>query len=155
MRWGLNHGQTGSLDQGDAQGPVRHLYLYVASDLHAHVEKAATTAGLKTASWLRHMVRRITLTDFPPSWQAERPAERSHDSRVYGTRFMLRLDDQTKAKLEVLCTQFGTSAAEVIRQLVAQATPDTCPASWHRRVAEHYGERVRSVPHEGDQTGER
>jgi hypothetical protein len=45
MRWGLSREPTRPLDQGDVQGPVRHLYLYVASDLHARVEKAATAAG--------------------------------------------------------------------------------------------------------------
>ena len=49
MHWGLSHEQTGPLDQGDAQGPVRHLSLYVASDLHEQVEKAAAAAGMKIA----------------------------------------------------------------------------------------------------------
>ena len=34
MERGLGREQTRPLDQGDAQGPVRHLYLYVQSDLH-------------------------------------------------------------------------------------------------------------------------
>jgi hypothetical protein len=46
MHWGLNHGPTGPLDQGESQGPVRHLYLYVESKLHEQVEKAATAAGV-------------------------------------------------------------------------------------------------------------
>jgi hypothetical protein len=53
-----------------------------------------------------------------------------------------------------LSTYFDTSAAEIIRQLLAQATPDTFPASWHLRVAERYREQVRPVPRKADQIGE-
>jgi hypothetical protein len=53
MQWGLNRGPTGPLDPGDRQGPVRHLYLYVASDLRAQVEQAAAAAGVKVAPWPR------------------------------------------------------------------------------------------------------
>jgi predicted transcriptional regulator len=140
MHWGLSREPTRALDQGDVQGPVRHLYLYVASDLHARVEKAATAAGMNIAPWLRHMVRQITILDFPGSWQEERSPERSHDSRVYATRFMLRLDDPSQTKLQQLVEQFGVSKAEIIRQLIAQANDQDFPKSWHTRVAE------RSVP---------
>jgi hypothetical protein len=66
------------------------------------------------------MVRQITLTDFPASWQEPAPSERSHDSRIYDTRFMLRLDESAQTKLQQLVTQFGASKAEIIRQLIAQ-----------------------------------
>jgi hypothetical protein len=69
MQWGFGREPIGPLDQGESDGPVRHLYLYVASDLHARVEKAATTAGVTIAPWLRHMVRQMTIADFPASWQ--------------------------------------------------------------------------------------
>jgi predicted DNA-binding protein len=124
MRWGLSREPGGALDQGASQGPVRHLYLYVDSDLYEAVQKAATAAGVTTAPWLRHMVRHIRLTDFPASWQAEHSDERSHDSRRYGKRFMLRLDEPTWERLDALSTHFETSGAEIIRQLLAQATPD-------------------------------
>jgi hypothetical protein len=65
--------------------------------------------------------------------------ERSHDLRLYGKRFMLRRDEPTWATLEVLSTYFETSGAEIIRQLLAQATPDTCLPSWHLPVAERHG----------------
>jgi hypothetical protein len=132
---------------------VRHLHLYIPSELYARVEKPATAAGLNIAPWLRHMVRHITIADFPTSWQAEQPDERSHNSRVYGKRFMLRLDDQTWEKLEALSTHFERSAAEIILQLIARATPDTFPAGWHRRVAERHIEPVRPVRHAADRTG--
>jgi hypothetical protein len=67
MHWGLNCEQTGPLDQGDAQGAVRHLYLYVESELYERVEKATMAVGMKIAPWLRQMVRQITISEFPPA----------------------------------------------------------------------------------------
>jgi hypothetical protein len=136
MHWGLRREPTGPLDQGDPQSPVRHLYLYVASALHARVEKAATAAGVNIAPWLRHMVRQITIADFPASWQEARSEKRSHDSRTYGRRFLLRLDEPSQTKLQQPVEQFGTSKAEIIRQLVAQAKPEDFPKSWQMRAQE-------------------
>jgi hypothetical protein len=137
MRWGLGREQTGPLDQGDAQGPVRHLYLYVGSELNEQVQKAATAAGVKFAPWLRHMVRQIMITDFPASWQEERSEKRSHDSHTYATRFMLRLDEPSQTMLQRLVKQFGASKAEIIRQLIAQANDAAFPKRWQMRAAEH------------------
>jgi predicted transcriptional regulator len=137
MHWGLSRQQTGPLDQGDAQGPVRHLYFYVPSDLRERVENTAAAAGMKVASWLRYMVCRITIADFPSSWEEERLEKRSHDSRTYGTRFMLRLDERSQTKLQQLCKHFDVSNAEIIRQLIAQAEPEGFPPSWHTKAAEH------------------
>jgi hypothetical protein len=66
---------------------------------------------------------------------------------------MLRLGDPTWEKLDALSTYFDMSAAEIIRQLLAQATPDTFPASWHLPVAERHREQVRPVPRKADQIG--
>jgi predicted transcriptional regulator len=153
MRWGLSREPGGTLDQGTSQGPVRHLYLYVDSDLYEEVQKAATAAGVTTAPWLRHMVRHIRLTDFPASWQAEHADERSHDSRRYGKRFMLRLDEPTWGTLDALATYFERSGAEIIRQLLAQATPEAFPASWHRRVAERHRVQARPGRRDADDEG--
>ena len=49
MQWGLSYERIGGLIQGESQDPMRHLYLYVAPDLHERLEKAASAAGLKTA----------------------------------------------------------------------------------------------------------
>jgi hypothetical protein len=136
MHWGLGRGQTGPLDQGDEQGPVRHLHLYVQTELHGRVEKAAAASGMKMAPWLCHMVCQITITDFPRSWQEARSEKRSHDSRTYGQRFMLRLDEPSQIKLQQLVKQFGALKAEIIRQLIAQAEPEDFPASWQMGVAE-------------------
>jgi hypothetical protein len=67
IHWGLSHEQPAPLDQGESSGLVCHLHLYVPSELHEQVQKAATAAGLKTAPWLRHMVRQVTIQDFPAS----------------------------------------------------------------------------------------
>jgi predicted DNA-binding protein len=141
MPWGLRRGET--LDQGESPGPVRHLYLYVPSELHEQVEKAAATAGVKAAPWLRHMVRQITITDFPASWQEATPRERFHDSRTYTERFMLRLDERSQTTLQQLVTQFGASKAEIIRQLIAQAKPEDFPPSWQMRAAERHAQQFR------------
>jgi hypothetical protein len=50
-------------------------------------------------------------------------------SRIYTTRVMLRLDDPSETKLQQLVTQFGASKAEVIRQLIAQATTEDFPTA--------------------------
>jgi hypothetical protein len=144
MQWGLSRGQTGPLNQSDAQSPMRHLYLYVPSTLHERIEKAATAAGVNIAPWLRHMVRQIAIEDFPASWQEARLEERSHDSRTYGMRFMLCLDDPSQTKLQQLITHFGASKAEIIRQLITQAEPKDFPSSWHMRAAERYVQQAQA-----------
>jgi hypothetical protein len=116
---------------------VRHLSLYVAPELHARVEQAATAAGVKIAPWLRHMVRQITLADFPASRQEATSEERSHDSRTYGERNMLRLDASSQTKLQQLVKQCGVSKAEIIRQLIAQVQLEDFPRSWQMRATEH------------------
>jgi predicted DNA-binding protein len=143
MQWGLSHQQTGPLDQGASQGPVRHLYFYVASALHEQVEKTAATARVNIAPWLRHMVRQVTITDFPASWQEATPRERSHDSRTYTERFMLRLDEPSQTKLQQLIQEFGTSKAAIIRHLIAQAEPEDFPKSWQMKAAERLTQQPR------------
>jgi predicted transcriptional regulator len=51
---------------------------------------------------------------------------------------MLRLDDETSARLVTLTQALHRSAAEVIRQLIAQATPDDFPQSWQMAVDERH-----------------
>jgi hypothetical protein len=153
MRWGLSREPGGALDGGASHGPVRHLSLYVDANLYEAVRKAAAAAGLHTAPWLRQMVRHISMADFPASWHEGPAEERSHDSRRYGKRFMLRLDEPRRATLDALATHFETSGAEIIRQLLAQATPDTFPASWHRRVVERHGAQARRARRDADDEG--
>jgi hypothetical protein len=81
MHWGLSREPTGPLDQARSPGPARHLYLYVASGLHAQVEKAAAAVGMNIAPWLRHMVRQMTMTErgaLPKRRREGRGAARRH-----------------------------------------------------------------------------
>jgi hypothetical protein len=149
MRWGLSRKHTQPVDQGDTQGPVCHLHLCVPSDLHEQVEKAAAAVGAKTAPWLRQMVRRISVTDFPVSWQEGPSGGRSHDSRHYDTRFMLRLDEPSRINLQDLIDHFHLPKATIIRHLLIQATPQDFPKSWHMRAAER---RVRPSGNQGTDT---
>jgi hypothetical protein len=71
------------------------------------------------------------------------PRERSHDSRTYTIRFMLRLDDLSETKLQRLVTQFGTSKAAIIRQLIAQAEPEDFPKGWQMRALERRAQQPR------------
>jgi len=153
MRWGLSRGPTGPLDRDDTHGSVCHLACSIASALHQQVQQAAAAVGVKTAPWLRQMIRQVTPEDFPASWHEGHAAERSHESRRYGKRFMLRLDGQTWATLDAWSTHFERSAAEIIRQLLVQATPETFPASWHLRVAERHGEHARRARCDVDDEG--
>lgn len=143
LRWGLGHEQSGKVDRGEAQGPVQHLFVTLDIELHRQMGEAARASRYPAAAWLRHLLRQITVADFPASWQAAAgtsAGRRSHDSRVYGARFMLRLDAASETTLQRLAERFDVPRAEIIRQLLAQATPDTFPASWHRRVAERHVE---------------
>lgn len=146
MEWGLSRDHTGSLNQDEARGPVYHLSLAVASSLYARVQKAAAAAGVKTAPWLRPMVRQISITNFPASWQEERSGERSHDSTDYDTCFMLRLDEASRAKLHDLVEHFHRSKAHIIRQLIVQATLDDFPNSWQMRAEERRAKQARQNP---------
>jgi hypothetical protein len=143
MQWGLSRRPTENFDGGASEGPVRHLYLHVGCELHQLVQKAATAAGMHMAPWLRALVRRISFADFPASWQEATAVERSHDSRIYGTRFMLRLDETSQTKLQQLITKFGVSKAAIIRQLLVEAKPEDFPKSWHMRAAERFVPSVR------------
>jgi predicted DNA-binding antitoxin AbrB/MazE fold protein len=57
------------------------------------------------------MIRQVTIQDFPASWQEATPHERSHDSRTYTERFMLRLDTTSSLKLQELVHRFDVPKA--------------------------------------------
>jgi hypothetical protein len=48
---------------------------------------------------------------------------------------MLRLDRIFRVELQGLTERRETSEPEVLRQLIAQACPETFPKSWHWAVA--------------------
>jgi predicted transcriptional regulator len=143
MHWGLSREPSGQVNREATQGPVRRLFFIVESELYQQVRRAAGAAGGAIAPWLRHMLREITVVDFPASWRAGEasrqgsPEGHSHDSRAYGQRFMLRLDEPTWETLESLSKHFKKSSAEIIRQLVAQATPEAFSTSWRLAAVEH------------------
>jgi predicted DNA-binding protein len=58
---------------------------------------------------------------------------------------MLRLDDLTQEKLEELSTHFAMPAAEILRQLIAQAMPDDFPTSWQMRANERRPAHTRQI----------
>ena len=141
MDWGLRRKHPGPIDD-TTSNPVQHLFFIVGPELHRQVKDAAQSAGVDVAPWMRHMMRRVTTADFPESWRAGKingrkpEGQRSHDSRQYWKRFMLRLDDQVSARIEEFATYFGAPHAEVIRQLIMQATLDNFPQRWHLAVEE-------------------
>jgi hypothetical protein len=100
------------------------------------VQDAAAAHGVSLASWLREAMRRITADAFPASWRTGKKAGRSHESGYYHRKFGMRLDEVTAHKLETLTHTFNRPAAEVIRQLIAQAKPEDFPESWHLAVIE-------------------
>jgi hypothetical protein len=89
----------------------------------------------------------VTPEDFPASWRAGETAARSHDSGYFRRKFGLRLDEVTSRKLEALTQTFGRSAAEIIRQLLTQATPEDFPSSW--QIIPH-ARRTREVQPDDD-----
>jgi predicted DNA-binding protein len=93
-------------------------------------------------------MREVEIDDLPASWRAGVVVGRSHDSHTYGQRFMLRLDETTAQKLQFLVEQVGRSRAEIIRQLIAPATPKDFPQSWHLAVDEQCPRAIQ--PGEGD-----
>lgn len=135
MQWGLTH-TTGWIIDRSIPASVHLVPLLVEPVVLQQVQAAAATHGADVAAWERHAMRQVTYEDFPASWRAEETASRSHESGYYGTRFMLRLDDETSRKLATLTQTFHRSAAEVIRELIALANPEDFPRSWHLAVEE-------------------
>jgi hypothetical protein len=142
MRWGLGRGPVGKPERDDIQGPFQSLFCEVKAELDQQVGEAARGMGMDVAPWLYHLLREITVADFPASWRAgdmpRRPTKggRSHDSCYYDQRLMVRLDAETRQSLERFSSHSHQSIAEVIRQLAAQAQPEDFPQSCHLAVNE-------------------
>lgn len=129
--WGLTQLKEGTVEVA-IPPTVRTLSLWLDPELSQQVQAAARTHGVTGAAWLRQ----VTVEDFPASWRTGEVVPRSHDSRVYGQRFMLRLDEATMRTLQHLAEQFDQPRAEIIRQLIAHATLDNFPRSWPRAAQE-------------------
>jgi predicted transcriptional regulator len=145
MQWGLAHTRGWRVDPSTPERP-QLVHMLVAPELYQQVQDAAAAHGVSVAAWLRHALRQKTPEDFPASWRAGDTGPRSHESGYYHSRFMLRLDDATQRKLEALMHAFHRPAAEVIRQLVAQARPEEFPLSWHLAVEERRARGARRTP---------
>jgi predicted transcriptional regulator len=145
MQWELVHTDGWTVDPSIPDRP--HLvHMLVEHDLLQQVQNAADSHGVSMAAWLRHAMHQVTPEDFPASWRAGETIGRSHESGYYDRKFGLRLDEVTSRKLEVLTQTFDRSAAEIIRQLTAQAKPEDFPLSWRVAVEEHRQQDVRRGP---------
>jgi predicted DNA-binding protein len=142
MQGDLGRGPLGKPERDDTHGPFHSLFFEAKAALHQQVGKAARRAGMDVAPWLRHLLRQITVEDFLASWRAgdapRRPTKggRSHDSRDYDQRLMVRLDAETRQRLERFSSRFHQSMAEVIRQLAGQARLEDFPLSCQMAVQE-------------------
>ena len=139
MQWGLAQTRRWTVDM-TVPGTVRTLGMLLEPELLQQVQEAAAAHGATVPAWVRQAMREVTIDDVPGSWQAGVIGVRSHDSQAYRQRFMLRFDETTAQKLQALVTQFGLSRAEIIRQLVAQATLEAFPPSWQLAAAERQHE---------------
>jgi predicted DNA-binding protein len=145
MPWGITHGTAWTIDRSIPASP--HIVpLLLEPALLQQVHDAAAAHGASVAAWLRHALRHVTPADFPPSWQAGEAAPRSHDSAYDGTRFVMRLDPQTRATLKHFSDHFDQPVAAVIRQVVRQARIEDFPERWHLAVNERRAREDRSTP---------
>jgi predicted transcriptional regulator len=135
MQWGLRHSGGWTIDRSTVVA-VPPVPVLLEPELLQQVQDAAAAHGVSVTAWVRHAMRQVTIEDFPQSWRAGESSLRSHDSRYYGQRFMLRLDDTTTRKLQRLVEQVAKSRAEIIRQLVAQAKPEDFPETWQLEAEE-------------------
>jgi predicted HicB family RNase H-like nuclease len=143
MQWGIPR-SGGWIVEQSIPASSHQVPMLLEPTLGQQVQAAAAAHGTSVAAWVRQAMREVTLEDFPKSWRAGEKTSRSHDSGYYGTRFMLRLDEETSRTLATLTQTFHCSAAEVIRQLIAQARPVDFPKSWHLAVEERRQREART-----------
>ena len=135
MQWGLT--QTGGWTVNMAVPSTVHTVgMLLEPELLQQVQDAAAIHGVSMAAWLREAMRRVTPEDFQESWRARETAPRSHESGNYNRKFGMRLNEVTWRTLEGFTTTFQRPAAEIIRQLIAQARPEDFPPSWQLAVQE-------------------
>jgi predicted transcriptional regulator len=142
MQWGLTQTQGWTVDRS-AVVAVPPVAVLLERGLLRHVQDGAATHGTSIAAWLREAIRRVTADDFPASWRVWETASRSHDSGYFDRKYQLRLDGASSAKLGWLAEHFDASAADVLRQLIAQAKPEDFPHSWQLAARERGSRRSR------------
>jgi predicted transcriptional regulator len=94
MPWELTQTRGWTVDMA-VPGTVCTLSLLLEPELLQQVQEAAAVHRSTVAAWLRQAMRQIARDAFPDSWRAGEPTARSHDSRPYQRRWMLRRDDET------------------------------------------------------------
>jgi predicted transcriptional regulator len=144
MQWGLAQTKGWTIDRS-IPAMVHTVAMLVEPELLQQVQEAAAVHGAPVAAWVRHALRQVTHNDFPASWRAGETLPRSHESGHYQRRFMLRVDDETSKKLDTLTQAFDRPAAEVLRHLIAQATPEDFPKSWRLAAAAHHPQDARKA----------
>lgn len=148
LQWGLDHGQGWKIARGRMHAQAHRIFLRIEPELRQQMREAATAAGDDVSAWLRHAFHLVTVADLPASWQAASTEQghaplRAHDSRTYSRRFMLRMDTASWRKLDTLAQRFDRSAADIIRQLIAQASPEDFPQSWRMAANERRAQQGR------------
>ena len=133
MPWGLTQTRGWTVDRA-VPSTGRTVGMLLEPELLQQVQEAAATHGATVAAWVRQMLREVRIDDFPERWRLGVAGARSHESGYDQRRFMLRLDDETSKKLGTLTRGFDRPAAEVIRQLIAQAKAEDFPPSWQVRA---------------------
>jgi predicted transcriptional regulator len=134
MPWGLTQTRRWTIDMA-VPGMVRTVGMLLEPELLQQVQEAAAAHGATVAAWVRHTLQQVTIEDFSERWRLGVAGVRSHESGYYQRRFILRLDDETSQKLDTLTQGFDRPAAEVIRQLIAQAKAEDFPPSWQVRAS--------------------
>jgi hypothetical protein len=133
MEWGLTQTQKWTSNRSIAAA-VPPVPVSLAPEVLQQVQYAAAAHGVSMATWLRNALHQIAPDDFPASWRARKTARRSHESGYYFRKYQLHMDEVSSAKLAQLEQYFDTSAAESIRQLIAQAALKAFPQGWQLAV---------------------
>jgi hypothetical protein len=144
MQWALRHSDGWTIDRSTVAA-VSPVPVLLEPDLLQQVQAATAAYGVSVAARLREAMRRIAADDFPASWRLGESAVRLHESGYFHQKFGMRLDEVTSRKLEAFTQTFHRPAADVIRQLIAQAKPEDFPPSWHLVAAERQRRGVQPV----------
>ena len=144
MQWALAHTYGWTIDLSSITGRPHLVHMLVEPELLRRVQEAANAHRVSVAARVRQAMRQVTPEDFPASWRAGETGLWAHDSRFYGQRFMLRLDQTTATQLQHLVEQFEKPRAAIIHQLIVQATPEDFPESWQMAADEQLQHETRS-----------
>src|SRR5262249_10767167 len=108
MQWAISHSCGWTIDQS-LPTSLHLVPVLVEPRLYQQVQEVAALHGASIAAWVRQAMRQVTINDFPETWRAGESAIRSNDSRYFGQRFMLRLNETTTQQLQRLVERFAKS----------------------------------------------